>query len=117
MAQTITSVRQTRGEWLNPQGWFTDVWTIEATIDDMDALATTRIGEWDLTVKGLALGDMVLGISSTVDLNDGSNEALMNCYVSAADTLTVQLMADEAEFAADGMNGATVKVIVGRPAW
>ena len=58
-----------------------------------------------------------MGVSLTVDLNDGANEAMCNAYVSAADTVTVQVMADEAEFAADGLNGATVKVVVGRPAW
>ena len=30
---------------------------------------------------------------------------------------TVQVMADEAEFAADALNGAVVKILVGRPNW
>lgn len=117
MANTITKVKETSGEWGNPQSWFSNVWTIEATIDDQDAVALTTITEFDVTVTGLALGDMVMGVSLTVDLNDGTNEAMCNAYVSAADTLTVQVMADEAEFAADGLNGATVKAVVGRPAW
>lgn len=117
MANTITSVKNTSGEWANPQSWFSNVWTVEATIDDQDAVALTTIGEFDLTVTGLALGDMVMGISLTLDLNDGTNEALCNAYVSAADTLTVQVMADEAEFAADALNTATFKAVVGRPAW
>ena len=68
-------------------------------------------------MSGVALGDMVLGVSCTVDLNDGTNEALMNAYVSAANTVTVQVMADEAEFAADALNTGVVKILVGRPAW
>jgi hypothetical protein len=117
MANTITSVKNTAGGWVNPQAWFSNVWTVEATIDDQDAIAITTITEFDVTVTGLALGDMVVGVSLTVDLNDGTNEAMCNAYVSAADTLTVQVMADEAEFAADGLNGATVKAVIGRPAW
>jgi hypothetical protein len=116
MANTISVNATVRNE-AQFQGLFNDMWTVKATISDQDAIALTTITEFDCTVPGVALGDMVIGVSSTVDLNDGTNEALMNAYVSAANTVTVQIMADEAEFAADAMNGAVVKILVARPAW
>ena len=117
MANTIAASSIKRKGNQQFQGLFSDMWEVTATISDQDAIALTTITEFDLTVSGVALGDMVIGVSSTVDLNDGSNEAIMNAYVSAANTLTVQIMADEAEFAADAMNTAVIKVLVGRPAW
>ena len=116
MANTITVNTVVRGE-KQFQGAFNEMWTVRATISDNDAIALTTITEFDCTVPGVALGDMVIGVSSTVDLNDGTNEAIMNAYVSAANTVTVQVMADEAEFAADALNTAVVKILVGRPNW
>ena len=116
MANTI-AVNSTRKGKRQFQGIFKEMYTVKATISDQDAIALTAVTEFDCTVAGLALGDMVVGVSSTVDLNDGSNEALMNAYVSAANTVTVQVMADEAEFAADALNGAVVKILIGRPNW
>ena len=116
MADTITSVSTDQGIKQFP-GWFKEAWHVKATIDDQDAVALTSITEFDLTVAGVALGDMVLTHSLSLDLNDGTNEALCNVYVSAADTLTVQIMADEAEFAADSLNTAVFKAVVVRPNW
>lgn len=116
MANSIT-VNTTHRAVEQFQGLFTDMWTVRATISDQDAIALTTVTEFDCTVAGLALGDMVLGVSCTVDLNDGTNEAIMNAYVSAANTLTIQVMADEAEFAADALNTGVVRVLVGRPKW
>ena len=118
MANTLTSVRQTRSEYRQFQGAFSDVWTVEATVTDQDAVLATAIGEFDITVTGVALGDMVLGISVTKDLDDGTDQALLMAHVSAADTVTVQLAADDGtSFAADDLNASTVKFIVARPAW
>ena len=116
MADTITVNTQVKNV-AQFQGLFNEMWTVKATISDQDAIALTTIKEFDCTVSGLALGDMVLGVSCTVDLNDGSNEALMNAYVSAANTVTVQVMADEAEFAADALNTGVVRILIGRPTW
>ena len=116
MAQTI-AVNVTKKGRRQFQGLFKEMWAVKATISDCDAVAIGAIGEFDMTITGLALGDMVIGVSSTLDLNDGTNEALMNAYVSAADTLTLQVMADEAEFAADALNTAVIKILVGRPNW
>lgn len=116
MANTISVTSIERGN-KQFQGAFKEMWAVTASISDQDAIALTTVTEFDCTVPGVALGDMIVGVSSTVDLNDGSNEAIMNAYVSAANTVTIQVMADEAEFAADALNGAVVKVLVGRPNW
>lgn len=116
MANTITLVSQFRQrEQFN--GLFSEMWKVRATIDDQDAIALTSITEFDLTVTGVALGDMVVFKSLSVDLNDGTNEALLDAYVSAANTLTVQVMADEAEFALDSLNGGVFRCVIGRPNW
>jgi hypothetical protein len=80
-------------------------------------VAATAILEFDVTVTGVALGDMVLGISIAKDLDDGTDQCALSAYVAAADTVTVQLSADNAEFAVDDLNGAVFKMLVGRPNW
>lgn len=66
------------------------------------------------TVTGLALGDVVLGVSLSVDQTvDGD----ISAYVSAANTLTIRISNLNG---ASGLNYAastTIKVLVGRPAW
>ena len=114
MAQTITLVSQLRQR-EQFRGLFSEMWKVRATIDDQDAIALTAIGEWDLTVPGIALGDIVLFHSLTLDLDDGTDQAQMSVYVAAADTLTVQVMADDAEFAADALNTAVFRCVIGRP--
>lgn len=117
MANTISVTKQERGSWGNPQSWFSEVWAVSGTIDDQDAVAATTIGEFDVTVTGVALGDMVVGVVVNKDLDDGTDQAAVSAYVAAADTVTVQVLADNAEFAADDLNGSVIKFLVGRPAW
>ena len=116
MANTITISKTERGS-LQFQGAFKDMWRITGSVTDSDAVALTTIGEFDITVPGVALGDMVLGMSFGADFDDGTDQASPNAYVAAADTVTVQWLADNAEFAADALNGASFKMLVGRPSW
>lgn len=118
MANTLTLVKSTRGEWRNPQGWFTEVWTVEATIDDQDAIAANDTATFSVTVPGVALGDVVLGCTINKDLSDGTDQALVLGWVTAADTVSLYVQADVGTtYAADDLNGSTVKMVVGRPAW
>jgi len=84
---------------------------------DQDSVAATAIGEFDVTVTGVALGDIVLGVSIAKDLDDATDQASLTAYVAAADTVTVQLHADNAAFAADDLNTAVFKMLIGRPNW
>jgi len=116
MANTIT-VNTTNRNQSQFQGLFTDMWTVKATISDQDAVALNDSLEFDMTVLGVALGDAVIAHSCSVDMSDGTDQVAATYYVSAADTVTMQVQADVAEFAADSLNGGVVKILVGRPAW
>ena len=96
---------------------FTTVYTYKGTVSDQDAVAATAIGEFDVTVTGVAFNDIVLGISIGKDLDDGTDQCSCSAHVSAANTVTVQLEADDAQYAADDLNTAVVKMLIGRPSW
>lgn len=116
MANTIGSVTVARGS-KQFQGAFKEMWLVKGTISDQDAVAATAIGEFDVTVNGVVLGDMVLGVAVNKDLDDGTDQASMSAHVSAANTVTVQIEADDAQFAADDLNNSIIKFVIGRPAW
>lgn len=116
MANTITVTKTDRGN-KQFQGAFKEMFFVSGTIDDQDAVAATAIGEFDVTVPGVALGDMVLGVSTTTDLDDGTDQASLSAHVAAANTVTVQVSADDAQFAADALNGGVIKIAIGRPNW
>jgi hypothetical protein len=52
-----------------------------------------------------------------MDLDDGTDQAIASAYVAAANTLTVQVQADDAEFAADALNTAVFRAVIARPNW
>lgn len=116
MANTIGTTTIRRGN-KQFQGAFKEMWTITGTISDQDAVAATAIGEFDVTATGVALGDMVLGVAVNKDLDDGTDQASLSAHVSAANTITVQLSADDAQFAADDLNTSIIKILIGRPNW
>jgi hypothetical protein len=66
------------------RGLFTDTWDVTCTLDSA-SVATTATATDTVTVSGVALGDMVLGMSV------GVSEAglVRRAYVSAADTVTI----------------------------
>ena len=94
MANTITLVKATRGA-KQFQGLYSDMWAVRATIDDQDAIALTDTLLLSLTVPGLALGDHAISGSLSVDLSDGTDQATLTYNVTAANTLTLQLLADK----------------------
>ena len=116
MANTITVSSTERGK-VQFQGAFSDMWRVTGSVTDSNAVAATTIGEFDITVPGVALGDMVLGMAFGADFDDGTDQASPTAYVAAANTVTIQWSADDAEFAADALNGATFKMLIGRPGW
>ena len=116
MANTITisNVDQGKSQF---QGAFKEMWKVTGSVTDSDAVAATAIGEFDITVSGVTLGDMVLGMAFGADFDDGTDQASPTAYVAAANTVTVQWSADDAQFAADALNGASFKMLIGRPSW
>ena len=114
MANTIgtpTVVRQ-REQF---QGVFTDLWTVKATISDQDSVTATDTVRFSLTVPGVALGDMVVAVSLTNDLSDGTDQCIVQGYVTAANTVVLQVTADIGAYAADDLNNAVVRMVIGRP--
>ena len=65
------------------QGLFTDFWAVKATIN-ADSLTTGTNDTDTITVPGVGLGDIVLGVSLGVDVAGMQ----VTAYVSAANTVT-----------------------------
>ena len=89
------------------QGMFSEMWKVSATLD-AGSLADAA-GESDtIAVPGVALGDMVLGVSFGVSLAGITATA----YVSAADTVTIRVQNESAGTV--DLASTTVRVVVGR---
>jgi riboflavin synthase alpha subunit len=103
---TASSVTSRRG---NDQfrGIFSDTWVVRATLDAgslVDGAGETD----DITIPGVALGDMVLGASLSVDLVG----LTVTGYVSAANTVKFRIQ-NESGSTAD-LASATLRVVVAR---
>jgi hypothetical protein len=90
------------------QGLFTDFWAVKATIN-ADSLSTGTNDTDTITVPGVGLGDIVLGVSLGVDVAGMQ----VTAYVSAANTVTVVFN----NITAGTVNLAetSIKLMVGRP--
>ena len=89
------------------RGLFTDTWDVSCTLDTA-LIATTATTTDTVTVAGVALGDMVLGMSV------GVSEAglVRRAYISAADTVTVVTYNPTA--GSVDLGGTTLQLIIGR---
>jgi hypothetical protein len=117
MANTITVSRVEQGN-KQFQGSFSEMWAVTGTVDDTDAVAVNDTVSINMTVPGVALGDMVIGTSLTLDTVDGGSDgAIVYGQVQSANTVAFTIHADVGEFAADALNGAVIKMLIGRPAW
>ena len=66
------------------RGLFTDTWDVTCTLNSA-SVATTGTATDTVTVAGVALGDMVLGMGLGVD----EAGLVRRAYVSAANTVTI----------------------------
>mgnify|MGYP003108426699 CR=1 FL=1 len=99
-----------RGELRQFQGAFSDTWAIKDTfnfgsIDDGNEEATA------VTVSGVGLGDMVLGVASSVDVADLD----LTANVTAANEVTFQLNNNTG--GAIDLAAGEFTALVGRPNW
>lgn len=102
------------------QGLFTDMWVVTIPVTDQDAIADDVSVTLTATVGGVALGDLVLFAGFDKAQSDANASVALDCFVSAANTLTVKLTnVDDATDAydADTLTGGNLKVVIGRPAW
>jgi len=66
------------------RGLFNDTWTVTCTLDSA-SVADQAAGTDTVTVAGVVLGDMVIGMSAGVD----EAGLVRRAYVSAANTVTI----------------------------
>ena len=104
-----TSVSVERGS-KQLRGLFSEFWVVKATLD-VGSLADAAGETETISVPGVALGDMVLGISFGVDLVDMT----VTGYVQAANA--VELRVQNESGAAPDLASTTIKILIGRPAW
>lgn len=103
---TASAVTTRRG---NDQfrGIFSDTWVVKATLDAGSLI--NGAGETDdVTVAGVALGDMVIGASLGVDLVG----LTVTGYVSAANTVKFRIQ-NESE-ATVNLDSATLRIVIAR---
>ena len=94
------------------QGLFNEMWAVTETVDFGDAATGSgTFASADVTVPGVALGDMVMGIVVGVDTVD----AVIGGAVTAANTVTLTLLNNTA--GAVNLASTTCKFLVGRPNW
>ena len=102
----IQGVQQTGGQ-------FSEMWLVKETSCNFADAATGSgtFASLDITVPGVALGDMVVGIAVGVDTID----AVIGGAVTAANTVTLTLLNNSA--GAINLADTTCRFMVGRPAW
>lgn len=89
------------------QGMFQEMWKVSCTLNA--ASLVDGAGETDtIAVPGVALGDIVLGVSFGVDLAG----VTVTGYVSAANVVTLRIQ-NESTATVD-LASTTVKLVVGR---
>ena len=89
------------------RGLFTDTWDVSCTLDSA-SVSTVSTATDTVTVPGVALGDMVIGMSI------GVSEAglVRRAYISAANTVTV--VTYNPTGGSVDIGGNTLQLIIGR---
>src|SRR5574343_103502 len=95
------------------QGMFNEMWLVKETACDFGNAATGSgtFASVDITVPGVALGDVVFGIAVGVDTVDAGIVGA----VTAANTVTLTLLNRTA--GAVDLASTTCRFMVGRPNW
>ena len=95
------------------QGVFSELWLVRETALNFGNAATGSgtFASLDVTVPGVALGDIVMGVSVGVDTVD----AVIGGAVTAANIVTLTLLNNSA--GAIDLASTTGRFLVGRPVW
>jgi hypothetical protein len=94
------------------QGLFSEMWAVSETVDFANAATGSgTFASADVTVPGVALGDIVMGISAGVDTVD----TVIGGAVTAANTVTLTVLNNTA--GAVNLASTTLKFVVARPAF
>lgn len=93
-------------------GVFGVMWLVTETVNfDNAATGSGTFASVDVTVPGVAMGDIVIGVSMGVDTVD----AVVSGAVTVANVVTLTLLNNSA--GAIDLASTTCKFIVGRPTW
>ena len=111
MANTLTIGTISRGN-KQFQGAFKEMWLVNVSAAFDTNVAADAGEEYALTVNGVALGDMVIGIAPG-GADPEPNVFDYEAQVTAANTLNVSVHAT----GADTPLPTSFKVLVGRPNW
>lgn len=109
-AGTASTIYRGRNQF---QGLWNDMFAVTISGANPASIAAGAEDTQTYTIAGLALGDMVLGISFSVSQ---TVDADINAYVSAANTLTVRISNLNASSALD-LATCDIKVLVARPSF
>jgi hypothetical protein len=94
------------------QGLFSEMWAVSESVDFGNAaVGSGTFASVDVTVPGVALGDIVMGVSIAVDTVD----TVIAGAVTAANTVTLTVLNNTA--GAVNLSPAIVDFIVVRPAF
>ena len=107
-----TAVRPERGLVQMGSGAFSEMWEVTATWDPASTAAGAQTTTDTITVPGVAVGDMVLGLSLTTRV---AASPFIEARVTAANTVVLATIAGTSVTA--DMASGTLKMIIGRPAW
>lgn len=119
MANTFAVTRVEQGN-KQFQGAFSEMWCVTGSVTDQDAIADDVSITLDLTVPGVALGDMVIGQCFNKAQADANASITASAWVDSANTVKLKLTnVDETTDAydADTLTGGLFKLIIGRPVW
>ena len=94
------------------QGLFSEMWSYSESVDFGNAATGSgTFASVDVTVPGVALGDIVMGVSIAVDTVD----TVIGGAVTAANTVTLTVLNNTA--GAVNLASTTLKFVVARPAF
>jgi hypothetical protein len=119
MADVFTVTKTDRGN-KQFQGAFKEMFLATGSCTDQDGIADDVGSVWRVTVPGVVLGDMVLGVSFTASLSDTNAQLTLTAHIHAANTVDIKAVNVDAvadAYNADTLNGSTFKILIGRPNW
>ena len=89
------------------RGMFSDTWVVTATLDSGNLVDQAGAND-NVTVPGVALGDMVLGFSFGVDLAGMT----VTAYINAADTVTIRVQNESG--GTINLASTTIRLVIAR---
>lgn len=89
------------------RGMFSDTWVVTATLDSGNLIDQAGAND-NVTVPGVALGDMILGFSFGVDLAGMT----VTAYINAADTVTIRVQNESG--GTINLASTTIRLVIAR---